>query len=199
MGAKLVAAAFMLFGRDKPLNDRPFRVLVHMCLTIKDDNDPPTYWGGTELLTYALGVAPDDSGRRMARRAVADLETAGAIVRANRPARGRRAEYRLTFTAATVVDKLIPGLGKPDALGGLVSPLMGDSPVRIGGLVSPDRGTRESPQGVTEEPTEEHGEDQQRLRGARHVRPVPPVDNPQPDSPPTLDQLIARAKKEGRL
>lgn len=186
VGAKLVAAAFMNYG---PLPDRPFRVLVHMCLTIKDDNDPPTYWGGSGMLCYALGVTPTDSGKRMARRAIADLEAAGAIRRANYPVKGRQAEYRLTFTAAK------GGLVSPpieDPKGGLVSPPKEDSTVRKGGLLSPDRGTPESPQGTYRGTNKENGEDQESPNGGTSRR-------ARAGDRPTLDELISRAKKEGRI
>ena len=97
MGARHVAAAFAQWGS---LPDRPFRLLAYMALVAKDSTTQPTYWGGRDGLCVGLGVEATPSGHRVARRAIADLEAAGAIERKYVGHSRKRSEYRLVLTPA---------------------------------------------------------------------------------------------------
>ncbi|MFD1662437.1 hypothetical protein ACFSL4_30730 [Streptomyces caeni] len=56
MGAGLVKA---VYARWASLPHAPFRALVFMAVTAKDEDNPPCFWGGRESLALALGrMAP---------------------------------------------------------------------------------------------------------------------------------------------
>jgi hypothetical protein len=113
MGAGNVKA---VYGRWGHLPDRPFRLLVFMAVTAKDDGDPPLYWGGRETLAVGLGreipdkptqddASPESERARRTRHAafesvratVEQLVKAGAIRRTRKAFPGKTAEYALTL------------------------------------------------------------------------------------------------------
>ena len=135
MGARHVAAAFAQWGS---LPDRPFRLLAYMALVAKDSTAQPTYWGGRDGLCVGLGVEATPSGHRVARRAIADLEAAGAIERKYVGHSRKRSEYRLVLTPAKG-DGGVPlspadNPDEADAEGGRTSPPKG-------GQIRSERGT----------------------------------------------------------
>ena len=135
MGARHVAAAFAQWGS---LPDRPFRLLAYMALVAKDSTAQPTYWGGRDGLCVGLGVAATPSGHRVARRAIADLEAAGAIERKYVGHGRKRSEYRLILTPskgdATVPLSPVDNPDEADDEGGRTSPPKG-------GQIRSERGT----------------------------------------------------------
>lgn len=75
MGAALVKRAL-----TRPVNGRAFRVLVAMCITAKDTDDPAVYYGGWDYLALALGYETySRNAHEQVRRAVAELVAAGVI------------------------------------------------------------------------------------------------------------------------
>ena len=135
MGARHVAAAFAQWGS---LPDRPFRLLAYMALVAKDSTAQPTYWGGRDGLCVGLGVEATPSGHRVARRAIADLEEAGAIERKYVGHSRKRSEYRLVLTPAkgdtTVPLSHADNPDEADDEGGRTSPPKG-------GQIRSERGT----------------------------------------------------------
>lgn len=135
MGARHVAAAFAQWGS---LPDRPFRLLAYMALVAKDSTAQPTYWGGRDGLCVGLGVEATPSGHRVARRAIADLEAAGAIERKYVGHSRKRSEYRLVLTPAkgdtTVPLSPADNPDEADDKGGRTSPPKG-------GQIRSERGT----------------------------------------------------------
>lgn len=135
MGARHVAAAFAQWGS---LPDRPFRLLAYMALVAKDSTAQPTYWGGRDGLCVGLGVEATPSGHRVARRAIADLEAAGAIERKYVGHSRKRSEYRLVLTPAkgdtTVPLSPADNPDETDDEGGRTSPPKG-------GQIRSERGT----------------------------------------------------------
>jgi hypothetical protein len=96
------------------LPDRAFRLLVFMAMVSMDNGKPPTFWGGREQLSFALGrmtpeePAPTDRSVRAetyrkaraadfqaVKVALAALTKAGVAVLENRPQPGRNAIYTL--------------------------------------------------------------------------------------------------------
>lgn len=92
MGAAHVSA---VYAQWSGLPDRPFRLLAYMALIAKDSTPEPTYWGGRDGLCIALGLDHTPTSYRIARRAVADLEAAGALRRTYVGHAGKRSEYRV--------------------------------------------------------------------------------------------------------
>lgn len=135
MGARHVSAAFAQWGS---LPDRPFRLLTYMALVAKDSTAQPTYWGGRDGLCIGLGVEATPSGHRVARRAIADLEAAGAIERKYVGHSRKRSEYRLVLTPAkgdtTVPLSPADNPDEADDEGGRTSPPKG-------GQIRSERGT----------------------------------------------------------
>ena len=146
MGARHVAAAFAQWGS---LPDRPFRLLAYMALVAKDSTAQPTYWGGRDGLCVGLGVEATPSGHRVARRAIADLEAAGAIERKYVGHSRKRSEYRLVLTPAkgdaTVPLSPADDPGEADDEGGRTSPPKG-------GQIRSERGTDSVEKGDTSVP-----------------------------------------------
>ncbi len=142
MGARHVSDVYAQWSH---LADRPFRVLVYMALVAKDASTEPAYWGGREGLCIALGLPETDTSYRIARRAVHDLESAGAIERKYRGHAGKRSEYRVVVTPRKG-DTTVPltPVDNEDK-GGHHSPPKG-------GHLSPQRGTPESAKGDTTVP-----------------------------------------------
>ena len=95
MGATRAAQVFACWSH---LHDRPFRLLVHMALTVKDATKDPTYWGGREAMADMLGATGSDRARHQTvKRAIQQLIAAGAIELAYHGHAGKRSEYRLTL------------------------------------------------------------------------------------------------------
>jgi hypothetical protein len=124
MGAANVKAVFGVWNQ---LPDLPFRQLVFMAVTAKDDDEPPVYWGSQETLAVALGrewPAGDSQEARKVRGATEraikrgrrDLVEAGALWRSRRAAPGRTACYALNLRTLNGGQSLSP-----------VSALTGDS------------------------------------------------------------------------
>lgn len=161
MGASLAVAAYATFSH---LPDRPFRLLVHMALTAKDDDKPPRYYGGAKAMTQALGMDPKRATcRQMASRAASLLVDAGAISRVEDTGyRGKRQEYvihpfgRVTPESTNKPEKAARAKGK------------GDSTVRErltpestkGDCTVNERVTPESPQGLRKEPLRSESEEE---------------------------------------
>lgn len=105
MGAGNVAIVLARWSRS--LNDKPFRVLVAMALTAKDDDTTPRYWGGWAHLARAAGATfPDacercrgcsdcQAAQRTARRAISALTEAGIVTLVGRARKAWNAEYEL--------------------------------------------------------------------------------------------------------
>lgn len=107
MGAGNVVIVLNRWSRS--LNDKPFRVLVAMALTSKDDDAAPRYWGGWAPLARAAGaVFPDacercrgcadcQAAQRVAYRALDALTKAGLVTQLSRARKGWNAEYQLNI------------------------------------------------------------------------------------------------------
>ncbi|WP_158375543.1 hypothetical protein [Cellulosimicrobium cellulans] len=103
MGATNVLRAFV--AAEQATLPAPARlILVRMAVTAKDDDDPPRYFAGWELLAQAIGYPLADvsegmprreSARRHVRRLVKELEMSGLLTRDGRAFSGRNAEYHL--------------------------------------------------------------------------------------------------------
>lgn len=107
MGANYAEAVYEQWPH---LTHAEIRILVRMALVAPDKARAPAYWGGWEVLAFALGCdmpsAYDHSpaadrlranAKRSVARVVAGLETAGAIVRVRRGRLGVQAEYHLNL------------------------------------------------------------------------------------------------------
>ena len=101
MGAGNVKA--VLTGWSAHVRDPAFRVLVAIALTTKDDDEPPIFWGGLELLAAALGRKPPltDADLRAVGRAMGQLRKAGAIAQTEHSAPGRTARHELRLRPVT--------------------------------------------------------------------------------------------------
>lgn len=62
----------LVWVRWAHLPDRSFRVLSYMAFRVRDEDDPPTFWGGREELAYSLGrmVPPEPEPSDTSARAV---------------------------------------------------------------------------------------------------------------------------------
>src|SRR5689334_11532228 len=95
MGARLVSLAFTRWSH---LPDRPFRLLTHMALIVKDQTPNPTYWGGRDAMCQALGIPTQDTSSHTAvKRAIRKLIDSGAIKRTYAGHVYKRSEYLLTL------------------------------------------------------------------------------------------------------
>lgn len=95
MGATRVAQVFSCWPH---LHDRPFRLLVHMALTVKDSTPEPTYWGGRDAMADMLGATGTQRARyQTVKRAIQQLVEAGAIELKYHGHAGKRSEYLLTL------------------------------------------------------------------------------------------------------
>ena len=91
MGIKLVQAAYAWWPQ---MPDRPFRLLVHMCIAAKDTDENPKFFGDREGMILALGLSPEaPTSDQMVSRAVRQLLDRGAILRATNARFGKRAEF----------------------------------------------------------------------------------------------------------
>ena len=149
MGAQLVSRVYTSWSH---LPDRPFRLLVHMALIVKDATKKPTYWGGRDAMAQALGLPPGDAAYQSVKRAVRQIVTAGAAEIAIQGHAGKRTEYVLTLEPK--------GVTKRPARGSLNDPQSGsvNDPHR-GSLSDPSAGHSVTPQGTTEGGTEENREE----------------------------------------
>lgn len=111
MGAGNVKAVYANWGH---LDDRPFRLLTFMAVTIPDANDPPLWYGGPEVMAVGLGIilpepqegdpkvtACREAAFRAVRRALKANTKAGALTLIRRSAPGRAPMWRANFTPAT--------------------------------------------------------------------------------------------------
>ncbi|WFR84653.1 hypothetical protein [Arthrobacter sp. Y-9] len=94
MGSKNVAK---VFENWPGLNDKPKLALIWMSSQARDDDRPPVFWGQREELAHAIGVGPDnaDAAGRAVRRALKDLQNAGAITWSGQAYRGVGSSYAL--------------------------------------------------------------------------------------------------------
>jgi hypothetical protein len=91
MGTKLATTAYTWWPH---LPDRPFRLLVHMCLIAKDTDENPKFYGRREQMILALGLPADaPTSNQMVSRAVRILLDSGAIARATNARFGKQAEF----------------------------------------------------------------------------------------------------------
>ncbi len=100
------------------VRDPAFRVLVAIALTTRDEDDPPVFWGGVELLAAALGRrAPlTEADLRAVGRAMGQLRTVGAIVRVQHSAPGKAPRHELRLKASTSdAARLVKERSTPDA------------------------------------------------------------------------------------
>ena len=159
MGAHLVARVYTTWSH---LPDRPFRLLTHMALIIKDATPKPTYWGGREAMCQALGLPVESqSSHQAVKRAVRRLVDEGALERVRNGHAGSRSEYELRFERGSSAAPL---------RGSLTAPHRGsvNDPHR-GSLVYPAGGTPVTPQGTTRGETEDNGEEDGLLTNATVV------------------------------
>ena len=111
MGAGNVAVVLQCWSRA--LNDKPFRALVQMALTSKDEDRTPRYWAGWAMIARAVGaIVPDgcehcrgcsecQAAQRAARRAIASLVECGVVKQASGARKGWNAEYELHIHVTT--------------------------------------------------------------------------------------------------
>lgn len=141
MGAKRVAQVYACWPH---LHDRPFRLLVHMALTVKDATEKPTYWGGRDAMADMLGATGSRAARHQAvKRALAQLVEAGAIRLSYHGHVGKRSEYELTLDRT-------PGKGDENR-----TPSTVDDGNERGTVSDPERGTASEHKGVR--PVNERG------------------------------------------
>lgn len=94
MGFGLALAAYDVANRAC-LGHAPTRVYVYMA-TVASDTDPsPTFFGGRDALTNALGVGSNANGYRAVERAVEALRKATVVEHLAKGAPGRNARYSL--------------------------------------------------------------------------------------------------------
>lgn len=165
MGAQLVGKAFT-FGVEHDLNPNEMRLLTWMALRALDKDQPPRYFAAREESAYGLGrrvpdePAPDDPDhdRLQQQRAAAfqsvkvaiqGLAKKGAIRRARRGREGQRAEYILAFDEPAGQTESRTGLPL-ESRTGIPHSELSALPAGVG---------RAYPQGTTEEPQGEDGED----------------------------------------
>lgn len=149
MGARLAVNCYATWST---LPDRPFRLLVHMALTARDDDEKPRYFGGRHAMTLALGLNPDDATHRtMASRAATQLAAAGAVSRVEGTGfRGKRQEYLIHAYRVTTESP-----NKPEEVAGKGDSTVGERVTpqsRKGDSTVTERVTPQSPQLLREEP-----------------------------------------------
>lgn len=148
MGARLAAQVYAQWSH---LHDRPFRLLVHMALTVKDATEKPTYWGGREAMADMLGArGTDESRRQTVKRAIRELTAAGAIKCVYQGHAGKRSEYRITLDnhpEKGVADRTPSseerGSVNDPQRGSLSDPKGGHSVTKRGSVSDPPRSTEE--------------------------------------------------------
>lgn len=150
MGAQLVSRVFVSWGH---LPDRPFRLLAHMALVVKDAHPKPTYWGGRDAMAQALGLDPSPAAHQSVKRAMRALVTAGAAEVAYYGHTGKRTEYLLTLDR-TPVDNAGKGVTQRPAEGVTQRP-------KRGSLSDSEGGHSPTPLGTTTTGArQEHGEEE---------------------------------------
>ena len=154
MGAQLVSRVYASWGH---LPDRPFRLLAHMALTVKDATPKPTYWAGRDTLAQALGMEPSAAAHQSVKRAIRQIVAAGAAEIAIHGHAGKRTEYVLTLDPMAKKK----GVTKSTPRGSLNDPQRGSvkAPQR-GSLSDPSAGHLVTPLGTTEGTTEENREEE---------------------------------------
>lgn len=94
MGFGLALAAYDVANRAR-LGHAPTRVYVYMATVASDADPTPTFFGGRDALTNALGVDSDPNGYRAVERAVQALRKAVVVTQCAKGAPGRNARYSL--------------------------------------------------------------------------------------------------------
>ena len=92
MGSGLARRAFEV-ATEKNLGHASTRLLVWMALNVRDEDEPPRYFGGATHRAAGVGAGKE----RAVRALVSELKTAGAIEEIRSAHRGHNAEYELTF------------------------------------------------------------------------------------------------------
>jgi hypothetical protein len=177
MGAQLVSRAYA-FAVEQELSGNEMRLLTWMALKALDADKPPRYFAAREESAVGLGrrvpdePAPDDPDHgaimqvreaafQRVKIATQGLIKAGAIERTRRGREGQRAEFVLSF-----------GIPRRASSGTDSVPLEGTESVPLSGSDSVPTGVRNPyPQGTTEEPQGEDGEDMGRETRPPHVPP----------------------------
>lgn len=149
MGAQLVSRVYTSWSH---LPDRPFRLLCHMALIVKDSTKKPTYWGGRDAMAQALGMEPGDAAYQSVKRAVRQIISAGAAEVALHGHAGKRTEYVLTLTGKGVTERPARGSVNDPQSGSPTDP-------QRGSLSDPSAGHSVTPQGTTQGGTEENREE----------------------------------------
>jgi hypothetical protein len=123
MGAQLVARVYVHWAA---LPDRPFRLLVHMALVVKDASTVPTYWGGRDAMAQALGLAPSPAAHQSVKRAMRAIIASGAAEIGYHGHAGKRTEYVLTLdptaTKKGVTHRPAEGVTSETKGGSLIDP-----------------------------------------------------------------------------
>lgn len=101
MGAGNVKAVYALWGT---LPDPAFRLLAFMALIAGDDDQPPQFWGGRELLATGLGRRPpfDAADYRAVDRAMKKLRNVGALVQSRHASPMTTAQHDLVLSPDAV-------------------------------------------------------------------------------------------------
>lgn len=95
MGSRLVARALLPLA-ELHLSPRARLVLVRMCVSAKDADQPPTYYGGWPHLAEALGFTSYDRAAHSAvTRAVRELSDSGVIKAYGAAGPGHNVTYAL--------------------------------------------------------------------------------------------------------
>ena len=165
MGAQLVSRVYTSWSH---LPDRPFRLLCHMALIVKDATKKPTYWGGRDAMAQALGLEPGEAAYQSVKRAVRQIVAAGAAEIAIHGHAGKRTEYVLTLTGKGVTERPSRGSVNDPHSGSVNDP-------QRGSLSDPSAGHSVTPQGTTEGGTEENREEPHLVTNSGVVRATPRI------------------------
>lgn len=168
MGIKLVQAAYAWWPS---LPDRPFRLLVHMCISAKDTDENPRFYGDRELMILSLGMSPESpTSDQMVSRAVRQLLNQGAILRATNARYGKRAEYWIRVAKTRPeVDSTVKQNLTPESSNSL-TPQSKEVDAEGNQSLTPQSTQGELPKGATQENREESRSS--RNSASRATRPV---------------------------
>jgi hypothetical protein len=167
MGVKLATAAYTWWTH---IPDRPFRLLVHMCLIAKDTDDNPKFYGAREQMILALGLPDAPTSDQMVSRAVRQLLDSGALVRATNARFGRRAEFWVRVKNRPQLDSTVKQSLTPESSNSLTPESKQVDPS------GKHRLTPQSTQGVLLKPsTQENGEEETSSRNSGVPRATQPV------------------------
>lgn len=161
MGAQLVSRVYVSWGH---LADRPFRLLAHMALVVKDATEEPTYWGGRDAMAQALGLDPTPAAHQSVKRAMRAIVAAGAAKVVLYGHAGKRTEYLLTLDPQAVdarpkgvTQRPAEGVTKRPARGSLSDPAGGHSPTPLGTTLGSNQENGEEEGSVPEVSTDRAG------------------------------------------